>query len=57
MLHNNLGWALWPFEGPEASLEVLRAGIVYVKARGLTEILDALTESLLEVLLDTGEPR
>ena len=53
LLHNNLGWALWPFEGPEASLEVLRAGIAYVKARGLTEILDALTESLLEVLLDT----
>ena len=55
LLHNNLGWALWAFEGPEASLEVLRDGIAYVKARGLTEMLDALTESSLDVLLDTGD--
>ena len=49
LLHNNLGWALWAFEGPAASLEVLREGIAYAKARGLTEMLDALTESTLEV--------
>ena len=54
MLLNNLGWALWHLEGPDASLKILREGIAYAKARGLTEILDALTESLLEVLLDTA---
>ena len=25
-LHNNLGAALWVFEGPDASLDVMRAG-------------------------------
>ena len=40
LLHNNLGSALWGFEGPAASLEVLREGIAYAKARGLTEMLD-----------------
>ena len=55
VLHNNLGSQLWSFEGPAASLEVLREGIAYAKARGLTEMLDALTQSLLDALVDTGE--
>jgi class 3 adenylate cyclase/tetratricopeptide (TPR) repeat protein len=54
-LHNNLGIRLWDFEGPAAALEVLHEGVAYAKARGLTEILDALTGSSLEVLLDTGD--
>ena len=40
------GCNLWSFEGPAASLEVLREGIAYAKARGLTEMLDALTQSI-----------
>jgi class 3 adenylate cyclase/tetratricopeptide (TPR) repeat protein len=55
LLHNNLGIALWSFEGPAASREVLREGIVYAKARGLTEMLDGLTQSMLDALVDTGE--
>ena len=55
MLHNNLGLDLFAFEGPDAALTVLRDGIAYAKARGLTESLDALTGSSLEVLFDTGD--
>jgi tetratricopeptide (TPR) repeat protein len=55
LLHNNLGVALWGFEGPEASLEVRRGGIAYAKARGLTEMLDLLTQSSLDELVDIGE--
>ena len=54
-LHNNLGWALWSFEGPGASLEVLGEGIAYAKPRGLTEKLDMFTQSSLDALVDTGE--
>ena len=37
-LHNNLGVALWVFEGPQAALTELAAGVGYATARGLTEI-------------------
>ena len=53
LLHNNLGVRLWFFEGPAASLEVLRAGIAYARARGL--VTDTLTQSSLDDLVDTGE--
>jgi tetratricopeptide (TPR) repeat protein len=55
LLHNNLGYVLWLFEGPGASLEVLRAGIGFAQARGLTEIVDVITASTLDALLDSGE--
>jgi class 3 adenylate cyclase/tetratricopeptide (TPR) repeat protein len=55
LLHNNLAVMLWGFEGPAASLEVLREGIAYAKARGLTEMLDVLTLGTLDGLIDTGE--
>jgi class 3 adenylate cyclase/tetratricopeptide (TPR) repeat protein len=55
VLHNNLGIALWSLEGPAASLEAMRAGIADAKARGLTEMLDGLTQSSLDALVDTGE--
>jgi class 3 adenylate cyclase/tetratricopeptide (TPR) repeat protein len=55
LLHNNLGVMLWGFEGPAASLEVLREGIAHAKARGLTEMLDVLTEGTLDALIDIGE--
>jgi class 3 adenylate cyclase/tetratricopeptide (TPR) repeat protein len=53
--YNNLGVDLLGFEGPAASLEVLREGIAYAKARGLTETVDVLTQSTLDALLDAGE--
>jgi class 3 adenylate cyclase/tetratricopeptide (TPR) repeat protein len=55
LLHNNLGSNLWAFEGPAASLGVLREGISYAKARGLTEMLDGLTQSTIDLLVETGE--
>jgi class 3 adenylate cyclase/tetratricopeptide (TPR) repeat protein len=55
LLHNNLGVTLWSFEGPATSLELLRAGIAYAEPRGLTEMLDTLTQSSHDCLLDTGE--
>jgi class 3 adenylate cyclase/tetratricopeptide (TPR) repeat protein len=55
LLHNNLAVMLWGFEGPAASLEALHEGIAYAKARGLTEMLDVLTQGTLDGLIDTGE--
>jgi class 3 adenylate cyclase/tetratricopeptide (TPR) repeat protein len=54
VLQNNLGVTLSAFEGPAASLEVLREGIAYAKPRGLTEMLDSLTQGTLDALVDTG---
>ncbi len=55
VLHNNLGMALWAFEGPAEALAVLHTGIVYATTRGLTEIIDGLTQSSLDALVDLGE--
>jgi tetratricopeptide (TPR) repeat protein len=55
VLHNNLGFMLALFEGPAPSLEVLRAGIAFAKARGLGEMVHAITASTLEPLVDRGE--
>jgi hypothetical protein len=54
-LRNNLGVGLWTFEGPAASLEVLREGIAFAQARGLAELVNVLTSSTLDPLVDTGE--
>ena len=55
MLDNNLGVQLWGFAGPQASLTVLRDGVSYAKARGLTERIDILSGSALDALVDAGE--
>ena len=55
MLHNNLGYSLWAFEGPHAALDVMRAGIAFAQARGLTEAVDGLACGSLEQLFDVGE--
>ncbi len=52
---NNLGYMLWSFEGPASSLAVLRDGIDFAQARGLTEMVDHLTASMLDTLFDAGE--
>jgi hypothetical protein len=53
-LHNTLGCNLWAFEGPAAALVVLRDGIAFARARGLTERVDITTQSALDALVDTG---
>jgi class 3 adenylate cyclase/tetratricopeptide (TPR) repeat protein len=55
LLHNNLGIALWIFEGPGVSLEVLRDGIGFAQARGLAEMLDSLMASQFDVLYELGD--
>ncbi len=55
LLHNNLGMALWVFEGPEAALAVWREGIGFARARGLAEVADFTTAGMLYALIDTGE--
>ncbi len=54
LLHNNLGAALWVFEGPEASLEVMHAGIAFARTRGLAEMVDATMAGTLDELVDSG---
>ena len=54
-LQNNFGVQVWGFDGPAASLAVLREGIAYAKTRGLTESLDSLTQSAIDALVDIGE--
>ncbi len=52
---NYLGLALWSFEGPTAGLESLRDGIAFSRSRGLAELVEDLTGSTLDVLVDRGE--
>jgi tetratricopeptide (TPR) repeat protein len=54
-LHNNMSYNLWEFEGPAAAVKVLRDGIAYANARGLTDLLDGMTQSMLDAFVDTGE--
>jgi hypothetical protein len=51
LLHNNLGWNLLAFVGPAASMDPPRDA----KSRGLTEMLDGLTQSTIDLLVETGE--
>ena len=55
LLHHNLAIQLWVFGGPGAALEVQREGIGFARARGLTEMADATTASMLDTLVDAGE--
>jgi len=55
VVHNNLGEALWPVEGPHAGLESYRAGASFSEARGM--LLDAYTNrsSSLGAMLMVGD--
>ena len=55
LLHNNLSTVVSAVEGPVASLDVLWAGIAFVRSRGLTEATEFLTAGALWLLVDTGE--
>jgi tetratricopeptide (TPR) repeat protein len=54
-LYNNLGRALWPFEGPLAALDVYRQGIGFDQARGLAALALWIEASSLDPLADIGE--
>jgi tetratricopeptide (TPR) repeat protein len=55
ILHNNLAVELWVFEGPQAGIEVIRAGIEFAEARGLHEVVHLSTGiTLLDLLVDAG---
>jgi tetratricopeptide (TPR) repeat protein len=55
LLHNNLAEQVWGFDGPEAALEVMRAGIAFAKAHGLTEAANVTTASTLHPLINRGQ--
>ena len=54
-IRNNLGFDLWVFEGPTSALEVLREGIEFSRARGLTSWADGTSATALDALIDVGE--
>ncbi len=54
VLYNNLAMAVWMFEGPQAGLKELDAGLASARAFGLTESVDFATASSLGVLFDCG---
>ncbi len=54
VLHNNLGIQLWVYEGPRAALDEFDAGIAFASACGLNEILDLVTLSRIDPLIDAG---
>jgi len=55
LLHNNLAAVLGAFEGPAASLQMVREGLAFARPRGLTEITDTLTTGMLDQLVEVGE--
>ena len=50
-----LGYLLWVFEGPSASLVVMRETVAFARGRGLAGAADASLGSALDALVDTGE--
>jgi class 3 adenylate cyclase/tetratricopeptide (TPR) repeat protein len=54
VLHNNLGIALWGYEGPEAALAELRHGIDYATSHGMSSQADWAIVTSLSPLIDTG---
>jgi ATP/maltotriose-dependent transcriptional regulator MalT len=55
VMYGNLGETLSGFEGPTAGLQVMREGITFALARGITEIVDFITPSTLDPLFARGE--
>jgi hypothetical protein len=53
-MQNNLGLAMWGFDGPTAALDVLGPGVAYANARGLAGAAAFMTASGLAPMIDTG---
>ena len=54
ILHNNLAIQLWGCQGPQAAIAELEAAISYATARGLAEVAQTASATLLGPLVDTG---
>jgi len=54
-LFNNLGRAIWVFEGPDVALAIYREGIAFDRARGIAGMAVWCEGSSLDVLVDRGE--
>jgi class 3 adenylate cyclase/tetratricopeptide (TPR) repeat protein len=55
VIYANLGETLSMFEGPTAALDLLRQGIAFAQARGVTSLVKYITPSTLDPLFDCGE--
>jgi len=55
VIYANLGETLSLFEGPVAALDLLRQGIAFAQARGVTSLVKYITPSTLDPLFDCGE--
>jgi class 3 adenylate cyclase len=54
ILYNNLSIGVWPYEGPQAALELCREGIDFCERRGIAEIAFFIGGSSLTYLAELG---
>ena len=54
ILHNNLAFATWEFEGPSAALELCGVGIEFCERRGITGWVLAIAAQRLTFLAACG---
>ena len=54
LLHNDLGFARWAFQGPQAAIDELGTGIAYTTTRGVAEAAGWSTVCTLGPLFGTG---
>jgi class 3 adenylate cyclase/tetratricopeptide (TPR) repeat protein len=55
-VYNNLSIVVWPYEGPQAALELCREGIDFCERRGIAEIALFIGGSSLTYLAELGRP-
>jgi tetratricopeptide (TPR) repeat protein len=55
VIYCNLGEALWEHEGADAALGLLRSGMAFARARGLSDEIDYLMAGTLDPLFNNGE--
>ena len=55
VIYANLGETLSMFEGPAAALDLLRQGIAFAQARGITRLVNHITPCTLDLLFHCGE--
>jgi class 3 adenylate cyclase/tetratricopeptide (TPR) repeat protein len=54
ILHNNLAFDAWPYDGPQAALERCREGIDFCERRGIAETALEIAGMSLTFLVETG---
>jgi class 3 adenylate cyclase len=55
VLHNNLAFVSWQYEGPRAALEACREGIDFCERRGITEFALAIAAMRVTFLAELGQ--